>query len=282
MIETTQTTKQPSKRTTTFVQQYLRPHKKFPAVWCPGCGIGMVMGALIRAIDTLKIERDNIVIVSGIGCSSRMPVYLDINSIHTTHGRALSFATGLKIAKPKLHVIVIMGDGDAVAIGGNHFIHAARRNIELTAIVINNEIYGLTGGQRSPTTKIGTFTATTPFGNMDQSFDISQLAVMAGASFVAKGTVFHIQELQRYIMKALQKQGFGVVEALSYCHTNLGRRNKIKSHIDMLKWQKENVLPLKEEDKFKEGVIGRGILIDKDKPGFLAQYSKLIKMAQEQ
>ena len=144
---------------------YLRPTKKFPNVWCAGCGIGIVMGALIRAIDRIGLDKDEVALVSGIGCTGRMPVYMDFNTMHTTHGRALAFATGLKIAKPTMKVIAIMGDGDALAIGGNHFIHAARRNIGIAAIVVNNAIYGMTGGQYSPTTPIGSKAATAPYGN---------------------------------------------------------------------------------------------------------------------
>src|SRR5512136_1815926 len=146
---------------------YLRPTKKFPNVWCSGCGIGIVMSALIRAISRLELEKDDIALVSGIGCTGRMPVYMDFNTIHTTHGRALAFATGLKIAQPSLKVIAIMGDGDALAIGGNHFIHSARRNMDLTAIVVNNSIYGMTGGQYSPTTPLNGIATTAPYGNIE-------------------------------------------------------------------------------------------------------------------
>ncbi|MFN3307792.1 MAG: thiamine pyrophosphate-dependent enzyme, partial [Anaerolineales bacterium] len=153
---------------------YLRTTKKFPNIWCAGCGIGIVMGALIRAIDRIGLDKDDVAVVSGIGCSGRMPVYLDFNTMHTTHGRALAFATGLKLAQPKLHVIVVMGDGDALAIGGNHFIHAARRNIDLTAIVINNAIYGMTGGQYSPTTPLDMRAATAPYGHVEPPFPICE------------------------------------------------------------------------------------------------------------
>ena len=146
---------------------YLRQTKKFPNVWCSGCGIGIVMGALIRAVDRMGLAKDDVAVVSGIGCTGRMPVYLDFNTMHTTHGRALAFATGLKLAQPKLKVIVVMGDGDALAIGGNHFIHAARRNIDLTAIVVNNSIYGMTGGQYSPTTPLDSRATTAPYGNIE-------------------------------------------------------------------------------------------------------------------
>src|SRR5512145_2931249 len=171
---------------------YLRHTKRFPNVWCSGCGIGIVMGALIRAVDRLGLSKDEVALVSGIGCTGRMPVYLDFNTMHTTHGRALAFATGLKLAQPRLKVIVLMGDGDALAIGGNHFIHAARRNMDLTAIVVNNNIYGLTGGQVSPTTPLDTFATTATYGQIEPAFDVAEISRAAGASFVARGTVYHI------------------------------------------------------------------------------------------
>ena len=169
----------------------LRKSKKFPTIWCAGCGIGVVMGALIRAIDHLELGNDQVALVSGIGCTARMPVYMDYNTLHTTHGRALAFATGLKVARPDLKVIAIMGDGDALAIGGNHFIHAARRNIGITAIVVNNSIYGMTGGQYSPTTPRGDLTATSLYGNIEPPFPITDLAIAAGATYVARSTAFH-------------------------------------------------------------------------------------------
>jgi len=155
---------------TKLIHKYLRHDKKFPHVWCPGCGNGIVLGALIRAIDRIGYEKDDFVLVSGIGCSGRLPVYVDFNTLHTTHGRALTFATGIKLAKPRLKVIVVMGDGDAVSIGGNHFIHAARRNIDITAIVMNNRIYGMTGGQYSPLSGYGAKATTAPFGIIDHGF----------------------------------------------------------------------------------------------------------------
>ena len=170
-----------------LIYKYLRHDKKFPHVWCGGCGIGIMLGSLIRAIDHIGYTKDEVVLVSGIGCSGRLPVYVDFNTLHTTHGRALTFATGVKLAKPELHVIVIMGDGDATAIGGNHFIHAARRNLDLTAIIVNNSIYGMTGGQYSPTTPYGQRATTAIYGSVEHSFNISQLAVCAGAIFVARG-----------------------------------------------------------------------------------------------
>ncbi len=179
---------------TKLIHKYLRHDKKFPHVWCPGCGIGIMLGALIRAIDQSGFTKDEIVLVAGIGCTT--PSCLcGFQYFHTTHGRALTFATGVKLANPKLKVIVVMGDGDAVAIGGNHFIHAARRNIDLTAIILNNSVYGMTGGQFSPTTPYGMRTTTTMFSNVEQAFKISELAVTAGAVFVARGTVYHARML---------------------------------------------------------------------------------------
>ena len=220
--------------------QNLRQNKKFPTIYCAGCGIGIVMGSLIRAIDHLDISNDQVALVSGIGCTARMPVYMDFNTLHTTHGRALAFATGLKVARPDLHVIAIMGDGDALAIGGNHFIHAARRNIGVTAIVVNNSIYGMTGGQYSPTTPIGDLAATAPYGNFEPSFPICELAIAAGATYVARSTVFHALELDKYFKEAIHRDGFNIVEAVSYCHTTHGRLNKKGTAADMLRALKDN------------------------------------------
>src|SRR5512136_644823 len=247
---------------------YLRPTKKFPNVWCAGCGIGIVMGALIRAIDRIGLEKDDVALVSGIGCTGRMPVYMDFNTIHTTHGRALAFATGLKIARPALKVITIMGDGDALAIGGNHFIHAARRNIGITAIVVNNAIYGMTGGQYSPTTPIGARAATAPYGNVEPPMPICELAKAAGASYVARSTVYHAVELDRFIEQAIRKNGFSVVEAVAYCPTTYGRMNKLGTTVDMMRKLKENSVPLSAAEKLtpeeRETKIVRGIVHDSD------------------
>jgi len=263
--------------------KYLRHHKKFPNVWCPGCGNGVVLGSLIRAIERLDLEKDDIVLASGIGCSGRMSTYVDFNTIHTTHGRALTFATGIKLAKPSLNVIVVMGDGDATAIGGNHFIHAARRNLDLTAIIINNQIYGMTGGQASPTTPYGASSTTSSFANIEHAFSIAELAVAAGASFVARGTVYHAVQLDKLIEKGIRKNGFSVVEVMSNCHVQFGRRNKMHDPVIMLNWFKEhaitrdnapNMPPDSLHDKFTIG-----ILADVDKPDYIAEYQKIRQMA---
>lgn len=263
---------------------YLRHTKKFPNVWCSGCGIGIVMGALIRAVDRMGLSKDEVALISGIGCTGRMPVYLDFNTMHTTHGRALAFATGLKLAQPQMKVIVIMGDGDALAIGGNHFIHAARRNIDLTAIVVNNSIYGMTGGQSSPTTPLDSRATTAPYGNIEQPMPICELGVAAGASFVARSTVYHAVELDRFIEQAMLEVGFSLVEVASYCHTTFGRINKLGSAVDMMRQLKENSLTLAAAEKLspqeRAGKIVRGVLCNVDKPEYIALYDEVIRRAQ--
>jgi 2-oxoglutarate/2-oxoacid ferredoxin oxidoreductase subunit beta len=266
--------------------QYLRHTKRFPNVWCPGCGIGIVMGGLIRAIDSMGLDKDKVALVSGIGCTGRMPVYMDFNTMHTTHGRAIAFATGLKLAQPDLEVIVIMGDGDALAIGGNHFIHAARRNMDLTAIVVNNNIYGMTGGQYSPTTPLDSRATTAPYGNIEPPMPIGGLAQAAGATFVACTTVYHAVEMERYIERAIRKTGFSVVEVTSYCHTTFGRVNKLGSAVDMMRALKDNSLTQAAAEKLppeqRDGKIVRGVLCDLERPGYVERYQQIIAAAQAQ
>jgi 2-oxoglutarate ferredoxin oxidoreductase subunit beta len=264
---------------TKLIHKYLRHDKKFPHVWCPGCGIGIMLGSLIRAIDECGYKKDDIALVSGIGCTGRLPVYVDFNTLHTTHGRALTFATGIKLAKPGMKVIVVMGDGDAVAIGGNHFIHAARRNIDISAIILNNSVYGMTGGQYSPTTPYGMKTTTSSYTNVEQSFNISELAVTAGAVFVARGTVYHARMLDSLMEKAFQKKGFSVVEVIGHCHTQYGRLNRMGSAVEMMTWQKDHAVTIEKaaqmkgeelKDKFRIGV-----LVDKELPVFHEEYEKV-------
>ncbi|MDD5090071.1 MAG: 2-oxoacid:ferredoxin oxidoreductase subunit beta [Candidatus Wallbacteria bacterium] len=266
------------------VFKYLRKNKKFPHIFCPGCGHGIILGALIRAIDNLKVDKNKIVMVSGIGCSSRAPVYSDFSSFHTLHGRALAFATGVKLANPELNVIVITGDGDASAIGGNHFIHACRRNIDITTLVLNNNIYGMTGGQYSPTTPVGGIASTAPFGNIEKPFDICELANGAGASFVARGTAFNVTAMIKIIEQAIVKKGFSVVEAVSQCHTAFGRRNKMKSPVEMMKWQRDSAVDIRAWDKLPEekrtGKFKIGVLADHEYPEYTHEYQKIIDRAQ--
>ena len=257
-----------------------------PHIWCPGCGNGVIMRDVAVAIDELihdednPINREDIVIVSGIGCSSRAAGYLDFNSIHTTHGRAIAFASGIKMANPKLHVIVLTGDGDCSAIGGNHLIHAARRNLGRTVICFNNDIYGMTGGQYSPTTPHGDRATTAPYGNVDRPFDIANLASGAGASFSARGDVYHARETIDIIKQAILHKGFSLVDVYSVCPTYYGRKNKKGDAVEMLKWQRDNLLPtaryysMSEEDRAGKKQIG--ILSFNDYPEYTDEYAKII------
>lgn len=273
------------KEITKLIHKYLRHDKKFPHVWCPGCGNGVILGSLIRAIDRLGLTKDEIVLASGIGCSGRMPVYVDFNTLHTTHGRALTFATGIKLAKPSLTVITVMGDGDATAIGGNHFIHAARRNLNLTAIIINNQIYGMTGGQFSPTTPYGSNAATAPYGHIEQAFSIAELAVTAGAAFVGRGTVFHVQLLDKLIEDAVLKRGFSVVEIISNCHIQFGRRNEMGNPVTMMEWMRDHAVTVEKAKKMIPEDLGDkftiGILADEEKPIYTEEYDKIRERARD-
>jgi 2-oxoglutarate ferredoxin oxidoreductase subunit beta len=265
-------------------ERYLRHSKKFPNVWCAGCGNGIVLSAVIRAIDDLGLDKNEVAMVSGIGCSGRMPVYVDLNTMHTTHGRALAFATGLKMVRPWMKVLVVMGDGDALAIGGNHFIHAARRNIGLTAIVINNQIYGMTGGQYSPTTPLDALASTAPYGHIEQPFPIAALAQAAGAAYVARSTVYHARELQHFIVEGLSRNGFSVVEAVSYCHTMFGKQNQMGRATDMMRHIKEQSITSAQASKLSEeelvGKIVRGVFADRDIPEYTELYDEIIAAAQ--
>ena len=268
---------------TQLIHKYLRHEKKFPHVWCPGCGNGIVLGALIRAIDRTGFTKDEIVLVSGIGCSGRISVYVDFNTLHTTHGRALTFATGVKLANPKLQVIVVMGDGDATAIGGNHFIHAARRNLNLTAIIINNNIYGMTGGQYSPTTPYTAHTATSLYGHIEHPFSIAELAVTAGAALVGRGTVYHANLLDQLMEAAILKRGFAVVEAISHCHTQFGRKNKLGGPVEMMRRQKEMAVRVEKAKTMTpeelRGKITIGTLVDRELPVYTEEYRRIREAA---
>jgi len=215
--------------------EYLRTDK-MPTLWCWGCGDGVILKALIRAIDKLGWNMDDVCVVSGIGCSGRFSSYINCNTVHTTHGRTLPYATGIKMANPNKKVIVVGGDGGGLAIGGNHTIHAARRNIDLTYILINNFIYGLTNSQTSPTTPKGMWTATMERGNIDPTFDSCKLVEAAGASFVARETMIDPKKLERTLVKALEHKGFSYLEVFSNCHVNLGRKNKMASATSNLEW----------------------------------------------
>ncbi|HBW38217.1 MAG TPA: 2-oxoacid:ferredoxin oxidoreductase subunit beta [Desulfosporosinus sp.] len=261
------------------IAQYFRT-ETLPHIWCPGCGIGTIMAAIIRSIKTLQLDQNKVIFVSGIGCSSRMPGYLDFNTIHTTHGRALPFATGIKAARPELDVFVIMGDGDSTAIGGNHLIHAARRNIDLTAIVINNSIYGMTGGQTSPLTPHDKRGTTSPFGNLERPFQILELAKAAGATYGARATAYHNQLLTKLVMDAYNNPGFSLVEAISQCPVSYGRRNKFKTPADMLLWQKEHAFQAgKQAAREEDFQIGE--IFKSQAPEYTQEYEKLRQRLRE-
>lgn len=262
-----------------IIHQYLRHNKKFPHVLCAGCGHGIVLGTLIRSVHQLGLPKDDVVIVAGIGCSGRLAVYVDFNTVHTTHGRALTFATGIKMANPKLNVICIMGDGDALSIGGNHMIHAARRNIGITALILNNNIYGMTGGQSSPATPQGSVSMTAPFGQLEESFDTVQLACGAGANFVARGTVFHVHKLEKLMVKAIERPGFNMLEVITPCHTQYGRKNKYKNPVEMYRWLKSNAMERERFEALDEDKRGDkfpiGVFVERDEPGLEERYHEL-------
>lgn len=248
---------------------------RFPTIFCDGCGLGTLMYSLVKALIESKIDLDKVVLVSGIGCSSRIPGYIKLDSLHTTHGRAIAFATGVKLANPELKVIVITGDGDLAAIGGNHFIHACRRNIDLIVICANNFNYGMTGGQVSPTTFRNLKTTTTPYGNVEPPFDLCKLAVAAGANYVARYTILTPELIKESIKKALFKEGLSYIEVITQCVTGLGKRNKLNKPIDMLNWIKERIISIHEAIELEEkGIdisdkIVIGEYVDRNRPGLL-------------
>lgn len=254
---------------------YMRTDK-LPHIWCPGCAHGIITASILRAIDKLQVDKNKMCVVSGIGCSGRTPGYLDFNTLHTTHGRSLTFSTGIKMANPELTVLNVMGDGDSVAIGGNHFIHSCRRNIDITAIIFNNGIYGMTGGQYSPTTPKDFKASTAPYGSIDPPFDIVQLALGAGASFVARGDAFHVNQLDKIIEKAISNKGFSVVDVIATCPTQLGRRNKMKDPAKNLDFIAEMVVSQskyeKMSDEEKVGKLPGGIFREETRPEYVETY----------
>ncbi|MCX7970756.1 MAG: 2-oxoacid:ferredoxin oxidoreductase subunit beta [Negativicutes bacterium] len=261
-----------------FLRQSALPH-----IWCPGCGNGIIMRSVVRAIEKIGLDQRKTVIVSGIGCSSRSSGYMNFNTVHTAHGRALTFATGIKLARPELNVIVMTGDGDCTAIGGNHFIHSARRNIDLTTVIFNNGIYGMTGGQYSPLTPFSAKATTAPYGNLERNFDIAQLAIAAGATYVARGTAYHAQMLVDLVVKAIENKGFSVVDVISQCPVYYGRKNKMGSAGKMLLWQRDHALPVQAADKLepekRQGKFLIGELHKSEAPEYTAEYEKLIEAA---
>lgn len=263
-------------------ENYLRMNK-MPTLWCSGCGDGTIMKSLIRALDGMDLDRDKISIVAGIGCSGRMSSYMDFNTVHTTHGRALAFATGMKMAEPDSKVIVITGDGDCLAIGGNHFIHAARRNMDLTVIIVNNFTYGLTGGQVSPETPVGSHTPTSTSGSIDPNFDTAEIAKAAGASYIARTAVASPVQMDKAIKKGIEHNGFSVVECLSNCHINWGRKNEHPDPFELVNWMKNEVGTFSKDEAEKSGKKLLGILHhDQEKPEYSSSYhNNVVKVAME-
>ena len=250
---------------------YMR-EDRLPHIFCPGCGNGTIMNAFLAAMEKAEMDFDNIAMVSGIGCSSRIPGYMNCDSLHTTHGRALSFATGLKTANKDLDVVVFTGDGDCASIGGNHLIHAARRNINLTVICINNNIYGMTGGQISPTSPKGSFGTTAPYGNMDSPFNLAELVAAAGASYSARWTTVQIENLVMAIKDGLKNPGFSFIEVATQCPTYFGRKNKLRTATAMAVTLKMNTVFKSAAERMRpkdlEGKIVVGEFANKQKAEF--------------
>jgi len=262
------------------MDHYLRGDR-MPHIWCSGCGAGNVMAAYISAIKSSDIDINKQIVVSGIGCTGRIPGYVNLDSFHTTHGRAIPFATGLKLANRELGVTVISGDGDLFAIGGNHFLHAARRNVDLLVICVNNYIYGMTGGQLAPTTPLDNITTTSPFGNYEYPFNLPYLAMACGAAYVARWTTIHLRRLTNSIMKAMKKRGFTFIEVLSPCPTGYGKMNKKGGAVEVAKFFQEKSVIRHNSNPFdadvregKELILGE-FINRKDRPSFIEHQQRM-------
>lgn len=257
------------------IRDYLRLHL-FPHFLCPGCGHGIALRALLWAIDELEIPKDKLAFVSGIGCSGRLGAYIDANTFHVTHGRPLAFATGLKLARPDLEVIVITGDGDCLAIGGNHLIHACRRNLNITCMMLNNEVYGMTGGQVSPTTSGDRYTTTTPHGNYEPAFDACALAEAAGAGLVGREITLQTPGLKDVLKEGLAHTGFSFIEVMSDCTEVFGRKNEMGDSAEMVLTQKSSVRPdvyeNSVEQPFRPNRLKTGIMARNNRPEYAAAY----------
>ena len=258
--------------------------EKFPLFWCPGCGNGVVLGAIARAFAELDLTRENTVVVTGIGCWGKSDDYVTTNSFHGTHGRALAFGSGIKLANPQLDVVVLMGDGDGVTIGGNHFIHAARRNVDVTAIVVNNLNYGMTGGQYSATTPETRITSTSRLGHIEQGFDICKLAEAAGAPFVARATPFNPVQMKNLIRDGMRKKGFSMIEVIAPCPTHYGKNNGFKSAPEMLRWFDERSIGVEKArqmapDELADKIVV-GKMVDRESEDYGTKYRRIQQEAQ--
>jgi len=268
------------------IEKYLR-QDRMPHIWCSGCGIGPAVSCFLRAIDRAEIDPDKIALISGIGCTGRVAGYVKLDSFHTTHGRAIPFATGLKLAQPELKVVVFSGDGDLVAIGGNHLIHAARRNIDMTVICVNNFNYGMTGGQVGPTSPLEARTTTTPYGNFEPPFNLPYLASASGASYVARWTVLHLRELERAIAEAMIKPGFSFIDVIAPCPPIYGRMNKKPKPLDAMYYYQEKTtiqhgVDPKEADITLNGPIMVGKFVDIERPTFQDRLNHVISKVNAQ
>ena len=260
--------------------KYLRTDK-MPTLWCWGCGDGVILKSVIRAVDELGWDMNDVCVVSGIGCSGRFSSYVNCNTVHTTHGRAIAYATGIKLANPSKHVIVITGDGDGLAIGGNHTIHGCRRNIGLNHILINNFIYALTNSQTSPTTPRGFWTA--QYGNVDPSFDACKLAIAARASFVARESVINPERLTKLFVEGFKHDGYSFFDVFSNCHVNLGRKNKMGEATQNLEWIKSRLANKAKFDAMSEeeraGLFPAGVLHQSERTEYTKAYARVIAAA---
>ena len=266
------------------LDDYLRVDR-MPHIWCAGCGVGPATASFMRAVHRSGLNVDKMSIVSGIGCSGRVAGYVKLDSFHTTHGRAIPFATGLKLANPELNVVVFSGDGDLAAIGGNHLIHSARRNIDITVICLNNFNYGMTGGQLGPTTPLDAKSTTSPYGNFDPPFNLPHLMAACGATYVARWTVIHPRQLERSIAEALLKPGFSFIEVLAPCPTTYGRLNKLGRGVDELRTYQERCVISSGSDPREAGIdltgpIVLGKFVDSSRPTFWDHCSKVFERAQ--
>lgn len=259
---------------------------RMPHIWCQGCGIGPAVGCFIRAIESSGLDPDKIALVSGIGCAGRVAGYVKLDSFHTTHGRALPFATGLKLGNPELNLVIFSGDGDLAAIGGNHLIHSARRNMDMTVICINNFNYGMTGGQAGPTTPLGARSTTTPYGNFEYPFNIPYLVAASGATYVARWTMLHVRQLEWSIAEAMTKPGFSFIEVLAPCPTLYGRMNKEPKGLNtMHSYQERSIVRDGADPKDvaidSDGPIVVGKFVDIERPTFWDQWKLLLDKARE-
>lgn len=266
------------------IAPYIRMDR-MPHIWCPTCGIGTVVKCFASALEQTRVDLNKVAVVSGIGCTGRVAGYMRLDGFHTTHGRAVPFATGLKLGRPELLVTVFSGDGDLVGIGGNHFIHAVRRNMDLLVILVNNFIYGMTGGQNGPTTPIGARSSTMPYGNFERAFNLPHLAASCGATYVARWTCLHVRQLTKAFADGIRRKGFRFIEVITPCSTLYARLNKLGTGFELMKFYHDNVdirhgVDTREADIGFQDRILCGKFVDEEKPTFLdmmhEQYKKIL------